>query len=179
MPIRRWLPILVLTLAALACQTLAGGAGAAAPYYGAFDCYGTEGGLGAYAGRVTLNADGTAIFRNFDDETQTGSWTRDQTTSAIRHLPLVGLFSVRWVLDFRGHAANDHLRFHAVADDGNVAAIFHFLTSPTILQNLVDCPVDGQRGKVRLVRASVFIAHRVRLIDEEDEETRAVGANEF
>ena len=55
----------------------------AAPYHGAFDCYGTEGGLGAYAGRVTINADGTAVFRNFDDETQTGSWTRDQTTSAI------------------------------------------------------------------------------------------------
>src|SRR6188474_3400164 len=73
MPIRRWLPALIFTLAALACQTVTGGGpSAASPYLGAFDCSGTEAGLGAYAGRVTLNADGTATFRNYDDETQTG-----------------------------------------------------------------------------------------------------------
>ena len=84
MLIRRWLPILVLTLAALACQAArGGGSGARAPYLGAFDCYGTEGGLGAYAGRVTLNADGTATFRNYNDETQTGSWSYDSSTSTV------------------------------------------------------------------------------------------------
>jgi len=84
MPIRRWLPVLILILAALACQTVAGGGpNAAAPYLGAFDCYGTEGGLGAYAGRVTLNADGTATFRNYDDQTQTGSWSYDPSTRTI------------------------------------------------------------------------------------------------
>jgi hypothetical protein len=84
MLIRRWLPVLVLTLAALACQAVQGGGPSAAkPYLGAFDCYGTEGGLGAYAGRVTLNADGTAIFRNYDDQTQTGSWSHDPSTSTV------------------------------------------------------------------------------------------------
>ena len=84
MPIRRWLPVIVLTLAALACQTLTGGGpSAAAPYLGAFDCSGTEGGLGAYAGRVTLHADGTATFRNYDDETQTGSWSYNASTSTV------------------------------------------------------------------------------------------------
>ena len=83
MLIRRWLPVLFLTLAALACQAVQGGGPGAAPYLGAFDCYGTEGGLGAYAGRVTLNADGTAIFRNYDDQTQTGSWSHDPSTSTV------------------------------------------------------------------------------------------------
>jgi hypothetical protein len=84
MLIRRWLPVLVLTLAALACQTvLGGGPSAAAPYQGAFDCYGTEGGLGAYAGRVTLNAGGTATFRNYDDQTQTGTWSYDEPTHTV------------------------------------------------------------------------------------------------
>ena len=84
MPIRRWLPVLLLILAALACQTVTGGGpSAASPYLGAFDCSGTEGGLGAYAGRVTLNADGTATFRNYDDETQTGTWTYDASTHTI------------------------------------------------------------------------------------------------
>ena len=84
MPIRRWLPALIFTLAALACQTVTGGGpSAASPYLGAFDCSGTEAGLGAYAGRVTLNADGTATFRNYDDETQTGSWTFDRVTSTV------------------------------------------------------------------------------------------------
>ena len=84
MPIRRWLPILILTLAVLACQAVTGGGpSAAAPYLGAFDCYGTEGGLGAYAGRVTLNADGTATFRNYDDQTQTGTWSYDASTHTL------------------------------------------------------------------------------------------------
>ncbi len=84
MPIRRWLPVLLLTLAALACQTVQGGGPTtAAPSLGAFDCYGTEGGLGAYAGRVTINADGTATFRNYNDETQTGSWSYDLSTSTV------------------------------------------------------------------------------------------------
>jgi hypothetical protein len=81
MSIRRWLPVLFMVLAALACQTLQGGA--AAPYLGAFDCYGAEGGLGAYAGRVTINADGTAVFRNYDDQIQTGSWSYDSQTTTV------------------------------------------------------------------------------------------------
>jgi hypothetical protein len=84
MRIRRWLPVLLLTLAALACQTMLGGTPtAAAPYHGAFDCYGAEGGQGAYAGRVTINADGTALFRDYDDQTQTGTWTSGPTSGTL------------------------------------------------------------------------------------------------
>lgn len=86
MAIRRWLPVLVLALAGLACQAvLGGGPTAAAPYLGAFDCSGTEAGLGAYAGRVTHNADGTATFRNYDDETQTGSWSYNSQAGSITY----------------------------------------------------------------------------------------------
>ena len=94
MPIRRWLPLIVLTLAALACQTvMGGGPTAAAPYQGAFDCSGTEGGLGAYAGRVTINAGGTATFRNYDDQTQTGSWTYDASTHTVSFTGTIDLAS--------------------------------------------------------------------------------------
>ena len=82
MSLRRWLPVLLLALAALACQTVLG-ATAPAPYQGAFDCSGTEAGLSAYAGRVTINPDGTAAFRDYDDQTQTGSWTYNQQTATL------------------------------------------------------------------------------------------------
>jgi hypothetical protein len=94
MAIRRWLPILMLTLAALACQAVQGGGPtAAAPYLGAFDCSGTEAGLGAYAGRVTLNADGTALFRNYDDQTQTGSWSYNSQTNSLSFSGTIDLAS--------------------------------------------------------------------------------------
>jgi|SRR5579859_2434986 len=83
--LRRLLPLL---LASLACSVLspAGPGGTLAPtaaptptpaYLGQFDCYGAEGGLGAYAGRLTFQPGGTATFKDYDAATTTGAWSAD------------------------------------------------------------------------------------------------------
>jgi hypothetical protein len=47
-------------------------------HLGQFDCYGQEAGLRAYAGRVTLAADGTMTFAD-----QTGQWTYEAGAAAF------------------------------------------------------------------------------------------------
>jgi|SRR5579859_199399 len=66
-------------LASLACNVLSprGPAGTAAPYVGQFDCYGTENGMGAYSGRVTVEPGGRVTFKDYDGTLQTGTWTYD------------------------------------------------------------------------------------------------------
>jgi hypothetical protein len=81
---------LFLLLAALACSTLTSAAGTAAvagtplppsaanpSYTGQFDCYGAEKGLGAYAGRITVQPGGPVTFKDYDGLVQTGAWTYD------------------------------------------------------------------------------------------------------
>lgn len=80
---RLWLVGLLLT--ALACTAtpssspavVAGTPPPAPAYTGQFDCYGAEKGLGAYAGRVTLQPGGLVTFKDYDGLVQTGAWTYD------------------------------------------------------------------------------------------------------
>jgi hypothetical protein len=83
--------ILVLLLfATLACSTLnsagtpavagtpsTGPAGTAPPYVGQFDCEGTEKGLRAYSGRITIQPGGLVTFKDYDGTAQTGTWAYD------------------------------------------------------------------------------------------------------
>ncbi len=95
---RVFLPLLV--LAALACSLLtpAGPGPSVAPtaaltatptaaagpaYTGMFDCYGTEGGLGAYAGRLDFQPGGVVTFKDYDNLVQTGAWTYDAATGTF------------------------------------------------------------------------------------------------
>ncbi len=57
---------------------------AAAPAYtGQFDCYGAEGGLGAYAGRITIQPAGLVTFKDYDGLVQSGAWTYDAAARAF------------------------------------------------------------------------------------------------
>src|SRR5512135_3199892 len=70
--VRLWLLLILLT--GLAC----GGLSPATPtpaYLGLFDCYGTEGGLGAYAGRLNFQPGGGLTFKDYDNAEHTGAWT--------------------------------------------------------------------------------------------------------
>jgi hypothetical protein len=83
-----WLPLLA--AATLACSLLsplrAGPtATPAAPtgtadHTGLFDCYGNEGGAGAYAGRLNVQPGGGATLKDFDGAVTTGSWRYDEAT---------------------------------------------------------------------------------------------------
>jgi hypothetical protein len=74
---------------ALACSVLTRAATAtvstapapAVAVTGQFDCDGTEGGLGAYAGRVTIAPGGSVAFKNYDGIVQNGNWTYDKQTN--------------------------------------------------------------------------------------------------
>lgn len=81
--------IALLLVASLACSRLtpavpptAISATAAPPisttnpgYLGQFDCQGLENGLGAYAGRLTIEPGGVATFTDYDAAVHTGAWT--------------------------------------------------------------------------------------------------------
>jgi hypothetical protein len=85
-PPRASFALVVLLLAATACSlmpnfvqatptlapTVAGPA-----YAGQFDCEGTENGLRAYAGRITVQPGGLVTFKDYDGVVQTGTWTYD------------------------------------------------------------------------------------------------------
>ena len=47
-------------------------------YTGQFDCYGSENGLQAYAGRITVQTGGVVTFKNYDGLLQTGAWIYDE-----------------------------------------------------------------------------------------------------
>jgi hypothetical protein len=78
----------LLWLATLACSRLFP-AGTATPtlrdpaepapaYTGQFDCYGTENGALAYAGRITVQTGGQVTFKNYDGVLQAGAWVYDE-----------------------------------------------------------------------------------------------------
>ena len=93
-------PILLLALASLACSQLAPAtpsAIAGAAVTGQFDCYGTEGGLGAYAGRVTLEPGGAATFKNYDNQVQTGAWTFDARAKTVTFTGSLALASALYL----------------------------------------------------------------------------------
>ena len=80
-------PFILLLLTTLACSrffpagtptpTLRDPAEPAPAYTGQFDCYGSENGLKAYAGRITVQTGGVLTFKNYDGLLQTGAWIYD------------------------------------------------------------------------------------------------------
>ena len=80
--------LFLLLLATLACSrlfpagtptpTLRDPAEPAPAYTGQFDCYGTENGVRAYAGRITVLTGGQVTFKNYDGLLQTGAWIYDE-----------------------------------------------------------------------------------------------------
>jgi|SRR5579859_3227998 len=101
--LRRLLPLLL--LASLACSVLspAGPGGTLAPtaaptpaYLGQFDCYGAEGGLGAYAGRLTFQPGGAATFKDYDAATTTGAWKADAAAGRLSFSGSLPLASARY-----------------------------------------------------------------------------------
>jgi len=61
-------------------------AASAPPYVGQFDCEGTENGVRAYSGRITVQPGGLVTFKDYDGVVQTGTWTYDRagTTFTFR-----------------------------------------------------------------------------------------------
>jgi hypothetical protein len=98
----------LLLLASLACNALSprGPAGKAPAYVGQFDCYGTENGMGAYSGRVTVQPGGQVTFTNYDGTVQTGSWTYDVPSTTFT---------------FKGSISLASALYNATADTLNVA----------------------------------------------------------
>ena len=95
----RFLLALVL-FAGLACSFLSpvglGPRGTPTPvpaYLGQFDCYGAESGLGAYAGRITIQPGGAVTFRDYDMVVQTGAWTYEAATNTFAFTGSTGLAS--------------------------------------------------------------------------------------
>jgi len=88
----------LLLLASLACNALSPRgpgtpAGEAPPYVGQFDCYGTENGMGAYSGRVTVEPGGRVTFTNYDGALQTGTWTYDVPSTTFTFKGSISLAS--------------------------------------------------------------------------------------
>jgi hypothetical protein len=86
--VRRWrrqAALCLAALAALACTTLAGRGGGqpASPAAGLWDCYGSEFGMGAYSGRIRLDADGVAGFKDYYADEVLGTWTYDDATRTV------------------------------------------------------------------------------------------------
>jgi hypothetical protein len=91
----------LLALATLACSLLSPAGPTATPapsaaYLGQFDCYGSEGGLGAYAGRVTLQPGGVVTLKDYDGLITTGTWTYDAAANAFAFTGAIGLASASY-----------------------------------------------------------------------------------
>ena len=71
-------------------------AGAAPAYLGQFDCYGTEGGLGAYAGRITLQPGGAVTLKDYDGVVTAGAWTYDAAANTFTFSGAIALASASY-----------------------------------------------------------------------------------
>src|SRR5438105_808486 len=72
-------------------------------YVGQFDCEGTENGLRAYSGRITVQPGGLVTFKDYDGAVQTGTWAYDPAATTFTFTGSIALASALY------NKANDSL----------------------------------------------------------------------